>query len=223
MGSPVHRQTHPGVKPTPGSEKDRLDRSPVSGSLPDAPAGPPFGHDNRSDRSPLPGSRDAPPDPPGSETDTRSEKPVGSLPGFRIAPRCTCRTPLRHDNRSDPSPMPGSRPTRPAVAGAASDCDGRRWGHGTAGHVSARPRPLRRSHAATQVRCQRPHAAGRVAGLLAQLRRRDPTVTPAGDHACGLRRRDHALRSGEQLRTALRQRGTQRRSHPARGLPWPAR
>ena len=73
-------------------------------------------------------------------------------------------------------------------------------------------------------RAQRPEAAGGLAGLLAQLRRRHPDPAPARHPASRLRPGRHPLRPGQQLRPALRHGRDQRRPDPRRGLrPLPRR
>ena len=77
--------------------------------------------------------------------------------------------------------------------------------------------PLRRP-ALPPMRPQWPEAARCLAGLLAQLRRRQTVGDSACGDAAGLRPGRHPLRPGQQLRPAVRVRGAQRRSDPGRGL-----
>ena len=63
----------------------------------------------------------------------------------------------------------------------------------------------------------------RLARALAELRHRPARGDPAGDPAAGLRPRDHALRPRQQLRAAVRPRGGELRSLPARRLRRAAR
>ncbi len=74
------------------------------------------------------------------------------------------------------------------------------------------PGPLR-PDALPAVRQPWPGAARDLAGPVAQLRRRHAGRDPAGDPAPGVRPRGHALRPGQQLRPALRQRRDELRPH----------
>ena len=80
-------------------------------------------------------------------------------------------------------------------------------------------RPLRRD-AVPPVRAQRAQAARRVARVVAQLRPRPAVRHAAGDRPSCLRPRHHPLRSGQQLRPALRCGGGQLRPD-ARRRPRP--
>ena len=127
-----------------------------------------------------------------------------SPPAGRGRRPSTCRCPTRRSrsrrSRGRSGPVVDSSCRAPTRVGCGHDLRRRR-------------RPLRLD-ALPPLRPQRPASARDLARPVAQLRRRPHARRPAGDRAARVRPGDHALRPGQQLRSAAGLGGGELRSHP---------